>query len=1024
MKKFISLLLAVLLSFTTFAATTDFVDVNPENEVLVEAVDLLDYMGVAKGTSETTFGANELVTREQFALFVYRLMKGGKDAPANASNTTKFTDLENPTYFYAISWANAAGIVNGRTETTFAPKDPIKLKEAYAMLTRALEWEDEDVVYPYGHIEIAEQNGVNLDEGLDASLSYEDDLTRGDMAILLNNAFFAEMGIEKEENTYEWIGRENDKVLVVNKKTTHPTLCEEKFGVEEFEFQAIATPHFTTGEVEATYNLGYDAIYFKNTEVSDISETYISAEELGIDNLDDYFLGTFRVFAQVEDGEIEKVLFADCNMITTTTNDLVLGEVTSNKTDSYFDGTDAKLLSGKLSFDGVDMYVYDAPYSYAKGDYSTSSDEDKYAIRNKENLELISYVKHEDGDDYWYEAVITPITDNFEVDAEALLETFYNVYYGGLYEATVIDVNADGIYDYIDYVPYTLFQVDSDEDKYFEDSDFDETIPYIYTNEAVINDVKYSDEDYVIGYFDEANEVIYIAEVLKPVTSTVKTYKKSKGTITLANGKVLDAVSAWKYVDNYVPYSDNLIVNEEDEVAIQVENNNLFTSSVLDRDDSIDFYIYDNVILYHTATEETTKFSGSLIIPTDYKAPRVKFNEKIGEDIWYIHAYVDGVAKYVPVDTEDTYPAIISNDAVTEFYAEQLCTYTVKNGVYYIKSLAFGEDEDGNSDCIDTDIADLNSEDDVDYIVTNETDITMTKIAGSRFELSGFGKKVELQDYTNIIIRVPGDKDNEYEYFTYGKDDFKASAETVFATATYIISNNVDSNTKENLAVLYATVNEDFEFVGKTNRKAYRIVCGSSFEVDEDGDYRNLYTLINPFTGKVEYDVPSKNVAEKAKDLVDPVEVGVMIKLVDGLVDEDKDVEELGEIFWISEYEVSDNYLALVDGSLDEVEGSDETFVEVDNNTTIMVLTADSQDELFTDGVLTTIDVEDLEKPSKSLRCYNTKATDRKDNYKTIYNDYIRAYVSYDDSDLDADEVPVADYVIVVVYEDNSIVEE
>ena len=312
----------------------------------------------------------------------------------------------------------------------------------------------------------------------------------------------------------------------------------------------------------------------------------------------------------------------------------------------------------------------------------------------------------------------------------------------------------------------------------------------IYLNEAAINDVKYADEDYVIGYFDEANEVIYIAEVLKPITSTVKTYKKSKGTITLANGKVLDAVSAWKYVDNYVPYSDNLIVNEEDEVAIQVENNSLFTSSVLDSDDSIDFYVYNDVILYHTATEETTKFSGSLIIPTDYKAPRVKFNEKIGEDVWYIHAYVDGVAKYVPVDTEDTYPAIISNDAVTEFYAEQLCTYTVKNGVYYIKSIAFGEDEDGNSDCIDTDVSDLNSENDVDYIVANETDITMTKIAGSRFELSGFGKKVELQDYTNIIIRVPGNKDNEYEYFTYGKDDFKASAETVFATATYIISNN------------------------------------------------------------------------------------------------------------------------------------------------------------------------------------------------------------------------------------------
>ena len=66
MRKIIGLLLAVLMSISCFAATTDFVDVNTDNEVLVEAVDLLDYMGVAKGTSESTFGADDLVTREQF----------------------------------------------------------------------------------------------------------------------------------------------------------------------------------------------------------------------------------------------------------------------------------------------------------------------------------------------------------------------------------------------------------------------------------------------------------------------------------------------------------------------------------------------------------------------------------------------------------------------------------------------------------------------------------------------------------------------------------------------------------------------------------------------------------------------------------------------------------------------------------------------------------------------------------------------------------------------------------------------
>ena len=98
-KKFLTLVLAVMMvvssvAFSTSAATTKFEDVDADNETLVKAVDLLSYMGVAKGTSETTFGADELVTRQQFALFIYRLMKGGKDAPAGAANSTKFTDLE------------------------------------------------------------------------------------------------------------------------------------------------------------------------------------------------------------------------------------------------------------------------------------------------------------------------------------------------------------------------------------------------------------------------------------------------------------------------------------------------------------------------------------------------------------------------------------------------------------------------------------------------------------------------------------------------------------------------------------------------------------------------------------------------------------------------------------------------------------------------------------------------------------------------------------------------------------------
>ena len=68
-KKFLTLVLAVMMvvssvAFSTSAATTKFEDVDADNETLVKAVDLLSYMGVAKGTSETTFGADEAGGRE------------------------------------------------------------------------------------------------------------------------------------------------------------------------------------------------------------------------------------------------------------------------------------------------------------------------------------------------------------------------------------------------------------------------------------------------------------------------------------------------------------------------------------------------------------------------------------------------------------------------------------------------------------------------------------------------------------------------------------------------------------------------------------------------------------------------------------------------------------------------------------------------------------------------------------------------------------------------------------------------
>lgn len=1069
MKKFISFLLAVLLGVGSLivpvsAATTEFSDINTDNKVLAQAVDLLNYMGVAKGISDTEFGANELVTREQFALFVYRLMKGGKDAPINASNTTKFTDLVDPTYNYAISWAVAEGIVNGKSETSFAPKDGITLQEAYTMVVRALDYEEEEkLIYPHGYIEVAEKLGVELDANLDSKLGYEDTLTRADMAIILYNAFFAETGVAEVKTRERGLGLIDDKGTadkdddvytnyVIEEYTVYPRLCEKFFEVYEVEYQVLATPNFqVAGASEATYELGYPAIYVEatdadvNAEVDKLpASAYIEAEDLGLEAeaLNDLFLGYIKMFVTLEEknnvNEIDKVLFFDCDMVEKTVNDLKLETVAADKADSYFTGSKAKLLTGKMTTGTETIYAYNAPYSYTKPETDSST----YKAKNEDNIKKISFTKFEDDDVVYYEATLgdylvgalnTEATDNYKAAAEELIKELEQVYYGGLYEADLYDIDGNGIYDYIQYKPYSLFVVDSDEDYSFLDyndmadvtskteANSGEALPYVYTNEATITGVEFKDEDVVIGYYNTDADLVHVAAVLKPTVSTVKTYKSSKGTITLSNGDVIDAVSAWKYVANYSTITNDIVVDAKDELNAQVAASPLFTPAILDNNDEIEFYVYNDVLLYYTAVDEVSKFSGNLIIPNNNKPINEVFSPELGNTFTYINVYVDGKEKYVPIETKDIYPAIIVDDKVSEDYAEQLCTYTVKDGLYIISSLAFGKDEDGAPDCLSSEVSVLNSDKPADYIAYNKTDVSMTKVAGSRFTLGDETRKVELQNYTNIIIRVPGDKDGEYEYLTYGKSDFTASAETVFDTATYILTNNVNSNTKENLAVLYATVSDDFEFVGKSNKKGYRIVCESEFAINDDGEFRNFYTLINPFTGEKEYNVPSKYSANKAKDIIDPVENGVIVKLVNGFVDEDKETAELDNAVWVTEYDDALNLAPITDTACETcIEATADTFVEVDKNTVVMVLKADSEDKLFTEGELSIVDAKVLENQKNDYFCSN-KVEDRNGNLKYRYAPYVKAYVSYD-TDVDEDETYVADYVIIVVYENDELI--
>lgn len=180
------LIFGVMISilFTSFiGVNAEFTDINPENSALNEAIDVLSAKGIAKGINDTEFGTDENVTREQMAAFIYRMVNECA-SPEGRENETMFTDLDDPTFYAMISWANKEDIIKGVSERKFNPKGNITLQDCYTMVIRALG--NKNLTYPEGYIVKAYEKGLTAN--ISSDIKNNDFLTRGDVAIILYNA--------------------------------------------------------------------------------------------------------------------------------------------------------------------------------------------------------------------------------------------------------------------------------------------------------------------------------------------------------------------------------------------------------------------------------------------------------------------------------------------------------------------------------------------------------------------------------------------------------------------------------------------------------------------------------------------------------------------------------------------------------------------------------------------------------------------------------------------------------------------
>ena len=92
---------------------------------------------IVKGYTETRFGPNDLVTREQMASILYRYADfKGEDVSAR-DGLAGFTDAASISAYARtnVQWAVAKGLIQGRTSTTLAPKGTATRAEVATIIT-------------------------------------------------------------------------------------------------------------------------------------------------------------------------------------------------------------------------------------------------------------------------------------------------------------------------------------------------------------------------------------------------------------------------------------------------------------------------------------------------------------------------------------------------------------------------------------------------------------------------------------------------------------------------------------------------------------------------------------------------------------------------------------------------------------------------------------------------------------------------------------------------------------------------
>ena len=119
---------------------TAFTDV-PENAWYAQAINWAAKMGYVKGYGDNIFGSEDLITREQLAVVLYRYTQSLGKTTAIAGNLDNFKDRDQVSDYAeeALKWAVSVGLIHGKGESNLDPAAQAARAEIATIIYRYLE---------------------------------------------------------------------------------------------------------------------------------------------------------------------------------------------------------------------------------------------------------------------------------------------------------------------------------------------------------------------------------------------------------------------------------------------------------------------------------------------------------------------------------------------------------------------------------------------------------------------------------------------------------------------------------------------------------------------------------------------------------------------------------------------------------------------------------------------------------------------------------------------------------------------